>query len=156
MVNDQFALTGLPSASRAPLLSEISNAWPAASGWSGVTDSWVDFSFHVILPATSAPVTVSVTRSALFVAERSIRWLNHIEMLAGSTSMALRRGSVFVSCALDWTMNEKLPSPPRALPFEVVRADHADRVARSRAQAFAWSEDEAPALPRQRPIDLRG
>ncbi len=116
VVNDQLALTAFPSASRAPLLSETSNAWPAARGWSGVTDSWVDFSFHVILPATSAPVTVSVMRSALFVAERSILWLNHIEMLAGSTSFALRRGSVFVSCALDCTMNEKLPSPPRALP----------------------------------------
>ena len=76
----------------------------------------VDWSFHVAFPATAAPVTVSVTRSALLVAWRSIRWLNHIETLAGSTPVASAFGVVFVSWALDWTMNEKLPVPPSTLP----------------------------------------
>src|SRR5919106_5680171 len=115
-LNDHVALTRLPSASRPPLRSEISNAGPAASGRAGVKVSWVDASFHVALPETVEPVTVSVTRSALLVARRSIGRLNHIDTFAGSTSLALRPGSVFVSWALDWTMNEKLPSPPSALP----------------------------------------
>ena len=63
-----------------------------------------------------AGVDVSVRPKALFVASTSIGWLNQSSTVAGSTSTASASGSVFVTCAPGWTMNEKLPLPPITLP----------------------------------------
>src|SRR5688500_2839934 len=105
--NHHFAATWFPSASTASLVNATRNALPPANGESGVKVSWVAASFQVTLPSILVSLVVSVTRRAFDVASVSIGWLNHISREVGLTSWAPVSGSDFVSCAPDWTMNEK-------------------------------------------------
>jgi hypothetical protein len=67
-------------------------------------------------PGTAAPLAVSTSVNALFVAFACMGALNHISTAAGSTWVASSSGAVFVSCAPLRVVKEKLALPPSGLP----------------------------------------